>query len=98
MHFDAAGKPARSSATAVRRRPPRLEVPVGGIPLASNSSTTPRDERQRNSLVSRLIAVRKPHVGFWHGWRALSQKREFELPIPWLRKGMIDPSGRFTMR
>src|SRR5216117_1169145 len=66
---------------------------LGGIPLASSSSTTPSTDRQRKSPVSRLIAVRNPHGGFWHGLRSLSQKRELGLPDPWLRYGTSDPSG-----
>src|SRR5947207_2862241 len=90
--------PINTTPPAVTSDPPKFEVPVGGIPLASNSSTTPSTERQRKSPVSRLIAVRKPHGGFWQGLRSLSQKRELGLPIPRLRNGMTDPSGRGTMR
>src|SRR5947207_3164024 len=77
--------PINTSPPAVTSDPPIFDVPVGGTPLAIKSSTTPSTERQRNSPLSKLIAVRKPHGGFWQGFRSLSQKREFGLP---------DPAGR----
>src|SRR5438105_2510076 len=65
---------------AVTSEPPIFEVPVGGMPLSINASTTPSTLRQRNSPLSRLMAVRKPHGGCWHGLRSLSQNRELGLP------------------
>ena len=53
--------PINNRPPAVTSEPPKLDVPVGGMPLARSSSTTPRTERQRKSPVSRLIVcLRNP--------------------------------------
>src|SRR5205823_10524911 len=82
---------------AVTMDPPMFDVPVGGSPLATNSSTTPKTERQWNVPLSRSIAVKNPHGGFWHGFNFGSQKRELCVPEPCARYGITEPAGRFTM-
>src|SRR5215469_8350873 len=77
--------PMNTSPPAVTSDPPIFGLPVGGMPLAISSSTTPSTERHRKSPVSRLMAVKKPHGGFWQGLSFGSQKRELTLPEPAVR-------------
>ena len=52
---------------AVAMDPPRLEVPVLGIPLASNSSTTPSGTFHAILPVFKSMAFRSPQGGCWQG-------------------------------
>src|SRR5579864_1825118 len=89
--------PMNTRPPAVTMDPPILGVPVGGTPRATSSSTTPSTARQRNSPLSRSMAVRNPHGGFWHGYKFGSQKRALFVPELAGRYGISDPAGRFTM-
>src|SRR5579859_896197 len=72
--------PMNTRPPAVTIDPPKFGAPVGEIPFAISSSTTPSTLRQRNSPLSRSMAVRKPHGGFWHGFSFGSQKRALGEP------------------
>src|SRR5260370_14208334 len=87
--------PIKTRPPAVVSEPPRFGAPVGGIPFAISSSTTPSTDCQRKSPVSRLMAVRNPPGGFWHGLRSLSHNPELRLPEPGGRYRSTDAAGRF---
>src|SRR5262249_57529276 len=52
---------------AVTIEPPKVSVPVRGIPRAVSSTYSPRGTRQANSPVLRLIAFRTPQGGLIAG-------------------------------
>src|SRR5260370_29325125 len=81
----------------VMMEPTMLGYPIGGRPRATNASNTPSTERTRNSPLSRSMAVRNPHGGFWHGYEFGSQKRGLFVPEPEARSGICAPAGRFII-
>src|SRR5260370_32668763 len=81
----------------VMMEPTMLGYPIGGRPRATNASNTPSTERHRSSHLSRSMAVRNPHGGFWHGYEFGSQKRALFVPEPEARYGICAPAGRFIM-